>query len=177
MYYERVVDERSYYLFFKGIHDGKSEPHFTPPHCHDAYELLVIKRGSVDGVLNGEPLTLGEGEALFINSYDIHTFLYSDCERYSLVFSREHCRMLSDESETLPSRPTLSDETSRRIISILDAFYSLYGNEIPNGLLVEGIVSTVLGLVESESGRVPRRERSGGVMVEVLEFIRQTWQT
>ena len=173
MYYEKAVDEKAYYLFYKGENDESTEPQFTPPHCHDAYELLVVTRGEVEGTLNGEPRTIHAGELVFLDSYDIHSFVFKNCERYSLVFSKDHCRMLVDGATTLPSYPECDGESFVLIREELEKYYTAYGRKIPNGLLVESLVSYILGIIESACGRVERRERSNDLIVEVLEYIKR----
>ena len=157
MYYEKVVDEKSYYLFFYGAYDEHTEPHFTPPHCHDAIELLIVKRGSVDGAINGDAVTVSAGEMVFLDSYDSHSFTFTDCERYSLVFSKDYCRMLSGDGLTLPTRPALKPDDFASIVTRLDEYYKAYGNRIPSPLLVESLVSFILGTVELSVGKVARR--------------------
>ena len=177
MYYEKVVDEKSYYLFYHGKYDSGTEPHFTPPHCHASYELLVVTDGEVEGTLNGEPRALHKGDILFLDCYDIHSFVFKNCERYSLVFSKDYCRMLVGDGKTLPSYPVCDEKSFSRILAALDGYYSLYGEKIPNGLLVEGLVSYVLGVIESCTGRVERQDKSSELMVEVLEYIKKNSDT
>lgn len=171
MYYEKVVDKKSYYLFYFGSYSENTEPHFTPPHCHDAYELLIVKGGEVQAVLNGETRILKAGDILFADSYDVHSFVFKSCERYSLVFSKDHCRMLADSKKTLPSYPQCGEKSFNAILSRLEEYKALYGREIPNGLLVESLVSYILGIIESSVGRVERRERANELMVSVLDYI------
>ena len=147
MYYEKIVDEKSYYLFYFGSYNENTEPHFTPPHCHDAYELLVVTKGSVEIILNGESKTLKSGDILFADSYDVHSFVFESCERYSLVFSKDYCRMLVDEERTLPSYPVCDEKSFNAILLRLDEYRSTYGTDIPNRLLVESLVSYVLGII------------------------------
>ena len=173
MYYEKVADEKSFYLFYHSTHGEGSEPHFTPPHCHDSYELLIVTRGEVEGILNGEPQTVSAGDVVFMDSYDIHSFVFEDCERYSIVFTKEYCRMLSVGDKTLPSHMKCSDAVFSKIKAKLDEYYREYGERVPNGLLLEGLIAYVLGLCELESGRVERRDRTGEFMVEVLEYIKK----
>lgn len=170
--YEKNFDERSYYLFYKGAHNLSDGPQFAPPHCHNARELLIVTRGCVDIVLNGEQKSVAAGEITFIDSYDIHAYTFCDCERYSLVFSNEYCRMLFDDSKTLPHHVKCSEEGFAKIKSLLDDYYGKYGEMIPNGLLVEGLVSFILGTVESEAGRIEKREKPGELIVEILDYIK-----
>ena len=172
MYYEKVVDEKSYYLFYYSEYNVNTEPHITPPHCHDAIEVLIVKRGSVDGVINGEPVTVSAGELVFLDSFDIHTFTFTDCERYSLVFSKDYCRMLTGDGLTLPTRPGLKPSEFASIVSRLDEYYKAYGERIPSPLLVESLASFILGTVELAVGKVEKGERKNELMVEVLEYVK-----
>jgi YesN/AraC family two-component response regulator len=65
------------------------------------------------------------------------------------------------------------EKTFSKIKAILDEYYREYGERIPNGLLVEGLVSYILGLAEAEHGRVEKREKPGELMIEVLEYIKK----
>ena len=95
MYYEKAADEKSYYLFRYGLYDESTETYVTPPHCHDGYELLIVTKGSAETVVNGERKKLFAGEIFFADSYDIHSFIFDKCERYSLVFSKDYCKMFA----------------------------------------------------------------------------------
>ncbi len=173
MYYERVVDEKSYYLFYHSEYNEGTEPHFTPPHCHDAIELLIVKSGYVDGAINGDPVTVSDGEMVFLDSYDIHSFTFTDCERYSLVFSKDYCRMLTVDGLTLPTRPALKPEEFSSIVSRLDEYYKAYGERIPSPLLVESLVSFILGTVELSVGKTERGKRKSELMIDVLEYVKK----
>ncbi len=173
MYYEKVVDEKSYYLFYWGEYSENTEPHFTPPHCHEAYELLVVTRGACEMTVNGKRKTLEAGSLVFLDSYDIHSFVFENCERYSLVFSKEYCRMLHEDGKTLPLYPSITDEDFKAIKARLDEFYSTYGTHIPSPLLVESLVSYILGRIEVRVGKVVRGDKPTELMVEVLEYIKK----
>lgn len=160
MYYEKEADEKSYYLFRRCEHDGHTAPYFTPPHCHEVSEQLVISEGEAEVALNGERRILCAGEILFLNSYDIHSFVFRECVRYSLVFSKDYSRMLATDEKTLPNYPVCDKSAFSDILSILEHYYSQYGEKIPNALLVEGLVSSVLGIIENSSGKVQRQSAS-----------------
>jgi AraC-like DNA-binding protein len=134
--------------------------------------VLLVKRGSVDGVINGEPITVSAGELVFLDSFDIHTFTFTDCERYSLVFSKDYCRMLSGDGLTLPTHPALTAEQFATVVARLDEYYRLYGDRIPSPLLVESLATFILGTVELAVGRVERGERKSELMVEVLMYVK-----
>lgn len=175
MYYEKTVDKKSYFLFYFGKYDESTEPHFTPPHCHDGYELLIVTKGSVNAVLNGEGKTLNAGDILFCDSYDVHSFAFENCERYSLVFSKDYCRMLASGQDTLPNYPKCDEESFKHIVARLREYYALYGCKIPNGLLVEGLVAFILGIIEHSCGRVEKKRKSNELMISVLEYINKNY--
>ena len=176
MYYEKEADEKSYYLFRYKFYDGNTEPYVSPPHCHDGYELLVVTQGSAEVVLNGESKTLNAGDILFCDSYDIHSFVFDFCENYLLVFSKDYCRMLTDGDKTLPSYPECDGKTFDAIKKRLCEYSSAYGDNIPNGLLVESLISYVLGMIESSSGKVERRKKSNEMMISVLDYISKNFE-
>lgn len=171
MYYEKAVDEKSYYLFRYGRYDENTETYVTPPHCHDGYELLVVTGGSAEVVLNGESRRLNAGDILFCDSYDIHSFVFEDCERYSLVFSKDYCRMVEDGDKTFPTYPVCDEKSFEAIKARLWEYNADYGESLPNSLLVESLISYVLGMIEVSSGRAERRKKANGVMISVLDYI------
>ena len=81
--------------------------------------------------------------------------------------------MLVDGSTTLPSYPVCDKESFSKISAELERFYSEYGTQIPSGLLVEALVSYVLGIIEASCGRASRREKANALIVEVLEYIKK----
>ena len=176
MYYEKAADEKSYYLFRYGRYNENTDTYVTPPHCHDGYELLVVTSGSASVDLNGESKVLKAGDILFCDSYDIHSFVLDNCERYSLVFSKDYCRMLGDGETTIPTYSVCDDKSFQAIKSRLDEYYSSYGDSIPNGLLVESLVSYVLGVIESSCGKVEREKKTNEIMISVLDYISQNYE-
>ncbi len=177
MFYEKKSDEKAYYYFFRREHNSEISPYFTPPHFHEGYELLFIFEGEGEIVLNGEPKTLRAGDIVFLNSYDIHSFVFKKCVRYTLVFSKDYCRMLAIDDKTLPSYPVCDKEYFDAIIGILDNYFSLYENKIPNSLTLEGLVATVLGIIEDCSGRIERPNGKKELMVLVLEYISKNFSS
>lgn len=173
MYYDKSASKREYFLFFYGNNTAGEEAQFTAPHCHDSYELMVVTRGAVHVVLNGEPRFVRAGEILFLDRYDIHSFTFENCERYSLVFSGDFCRMLSADGKTLPSYPSCDAESFQKIEAMLRSNYAIYGEAIPSSLLVESLVTFVLGTIEVCCGKVERREHPNELMVEVLKYINE----
>ena len=177
MYYEKIVDGKFYYLFRRCVHDGDvAPPYSTPSHCHEGHELLVIVEGEAEAVLNGERRILCAGDILFLDSYDIHSFVFNKCVRYTLVFSKEYSRMLGVE-KTLPNYPACDEKSFGEIVAVLDRFYALYGPKLPNTLIVEGLVSTVLGIIEACSGKTVRENKHKALMVGVLEYIGENFDS
>jgi AraC-like DNA-binding protein len=173
MNYTIKENEKLYCLFYRGKSEGDREPQFSPPHCHNSYELLIVTRGYVDTVLNGETRRISAGEIMFIDSYDIHSFVFKDCERYSLVFSKEYCRMLLTDGKTLPSYSKCSEGEFLKITAMLDEYYSQYGESVPSGLLFEGLVSCILGKIELTAGKVERHEKPGDLIIKILDYIKE----
>ena len=173
MYYDKSSVNGAYYLFYRGKHEEGQETQFTPPHCHDTFEIMAVTKGYVDVVLNGEAHRINEGEILFLDRYDIHSFTFENCERYSLVFSKDYCRMLLDGNGTLANYPECGKDAFNEIKQALDKYFYLYGEKIPSGLLVESLASFILGTIEHICGRIERNERAGELMVEILEYIKE----
>jgi len=63
---------------------------YTPNHFHDEVEMIYIEKGLIHHTVNGEYLTLKEGEGLFINSNQFHELITDnkcDCTLYCLIFN------------------------------------------------------------------------------------------
>ena len=157
MFYEKSADEKEYYFIRKRAATASSGGHFTPPHFHDAYELMIVESGSVDAVLNAEARTLHAGEIAFVDKRVAHSFYFGDSEWHSLIFSDEYCHMLRRGNTTLPAFPE-SLGVSAEILSLLARFYTENPNGDPSALCVESLVCSILALIESASGRIPIKD-------------------
>ena len=171
MYYENKTSNRAYYRFYFCGSEDSTEPRFAPPHCHDEYELLIVTNGEVEAVLEGERRELHAGDILFIDSYEVHSLVFRSAERYSLVFSKDYCRMLADEKTTLPRYPKCDEASFLKIKACLKEYVSIYGENNPNGLLIESLVAYILGTIESCSGRVQKTDRTNELMSSILDYI------
>jgi len=63
---------------------------YTPHHWHDEVELIFIEKGMIHHTVNGDYLTLNQGQGLFINSRQFHELItdpQEDCTLYCLIFN------------------------------------------------------------------------------------------
>lgn len=169
MFYEKSADEKDYYFIRRRSSSRASGGHFTPPHFHDAYELLIVESGSVDAVLNAESRTLSKGEIAFVDKRVAHSFSFGDSVWHSLTFSEEYCQMLKRGGTTLPSFPDVKD-AREEILEALTRFYAENPNGNPSALCVESLVCAILALIEKAAGRIPMREGDAST-TRILEYI------
>ena len=63
---------------------------YTPNHYHEEVEIVFIEKGMAHHTVNGDYITLHEGEGLFINARQFHELIMddaSDCTLYCLIFN------------------------------------------------------------------------------------------
>ena len=169
MFYEKRADEKEYYFIKKRASNGATGGHFTPPHFHDAYELMIVESGHVDAVLNAEARTLHAGEIAFVDKRVAHSFYFGDSVWHSLIFSDEYCRMLRRDRTTLPAFPDATC-SSEEILARLSRFYAENPHGNPSALCVESLVCSILALIEKDAGRILVRDRDTS-MTRILEYI------
>ena len=76
-----------------GIHDTTCEKGFSLyPHIHREFEFLVVKKGSGKMYVDGEEYDIKAGDAVFINSEELHVGIGVDeneAEFFAVVFAPE----------------------------------------------------------------------------------------
>lgn len=81
-------------------------------HCHDGYEVLMMKRGSVDMQIEDRMISLHPGDIVLIPPYVFHFARQQSTDTY--------CRVVLNMKEALIQSLIASDESYRHIT---DAFY------------------------------------------------------
>ncbi len=95
--------------------------HALPLHCHDDYEIIYIKQGSLSFDIEGQIYDVKPGDILNINSYELHsaTTHTSESLYYSIVFN---IRFLESK---------YNDSCQHKYIDPLQRSTSFFVNRIP----------------------------------------------
>lgn len=66
--------------------DSKQSPYVMPLHWHKEWELIYVDSGKIDFLINGEPLSVGEGEAVLMCGGILHSATSEACSYRCLNF-------------------------------------------------------------------------------------------
>lgn len=117
-------------------------------HWHEAYEVLYIRRGSIEEIINGKRYTADAGDVVVVAPYDIHSTasLSEDgCDIDVLQFTAGYLG-----SERLQSGVVRPEEPVAALYAYL---WRIKENRRPGSkLLTSGLVQTLCGLLRPYSG-------------------------
>ena len=156
MYNERVkLKSRSLPAHFSRKADFGGTA-YVPMHYHNEIELLRIKRGSFSCVINGEELSLKDGDVLFINSRVPHSTA-PEFAAYDMVQIDVDALIFGESAVSLVNRIILSDGVPYCILERCEAAYvsdicegvfGEFGTEEPGSLsILLGSVHMLVGLL------------------------------
>ena len=82
-----MLDANAMFLNFFMI---RTATEYAELHSHDFFEIMYVKRGKIKHIVNGgAPVTMNEGDYMFINIGDIHEFSGTEFEVVNLMFYPE----------------------------------------------------------------------------------------
>lgn len=177
MIYEKQADKEGHLYFHLYTPDKIARKSYNPtPHFHNSVELVFVRRGSVLVHINGERLTLSEGDIAFVDRLSPHTGSYKDCggdaEVYAIVASSAYLTEIGWlASEALPTR------TERRagvdkIFELLDWAYPQYDGM--NKEMKVGFITLLLGMVSEYTGRTARSsEKNNRLIVDIMIYLNE----
>ena len=99
-------------MFYEAHHFGSSNYfkreegiNFSfPPHLHQAFELIILKRGQMTVTVDGKPYLLEKGNAVLIFPNRVHSLEGNDCEHILFIFSPDLISaFFSSRSSLVPS--------------------------------------------------------------------------
>ena len=110
-------------------------------HCHDGYEVLMMKRGNVGMQIEDRMITLQPGDIVLISPYVFHFACQQSSDTY--------CRVVLNMKETVIQSLIASDESYRHIT---DVFYQIPDYRIHvNGSTLRQLIDIACAL-EAASG-------------------------
>ena len=129
---------------------------FVALHFHSAYEMVMVKRGRMLAVVNGEEITVEAGEGCFVDSFSLHSYseLLLDTEVYSFVGSSVDLDTAFSEIGGIPPvKFKFSD------FELLDKIFTYYKSiDGAKGVLFRGAFELVLAVITSENGTVAKKK-------------------
>ena len=120
MYYEAQADEK-YHLHFFYIVDAIN----TPPHFHDSTEAFFMIDGSCEACVNGVNKTIKKGDLVFVDGYDVHSFVSENMRGYSVVIAKTYLNLLKELNGTFDNFLHLSGENFDGLLDYLNANYTV----------------------------------------------------
>lgn len=131
-----------------------------PSHWHNELEIQIILKGSAKYTVNGEDITVNEGEAIYIAPSAIHQSisLNEDTIGYNLlilpslftsVFKTIHCEQYSQPLSTMQPSFFLITSTSKAGFEILESLKHMYYSDPSNSCYEILYLQNLLGIWRS----------------------------
>lgn len=167
-FYELPAAKRGYYYF------EKRDEEVTFAHFHAAIEILFVKEGQQDVVLDGEKYTLSAGEGCWIDSFCVHSCagIPADMTVYALLGDRAYFESFFRDRPgyTLPRRFRFTD------FDLLESLYRACKTprKTPEDdrLVFSGVVRTLLGTIAGTAGTVVRKDdKQESLVCEILRYV------
>ncbi len=151
-------------------------------HWHDEVELIVILRGKMRCIINGEMILVSEEEGIFINARQVHDVSSEDRKECEFISVRFHPMLLCStkeiedrfvlpviENHNFPYQVLKSDFEWQR--TILDAVSRVYymRHEITLELGAQGQFFAIWEQLFLHSGKVPAKRRPASPQLSRLK--------
>lgn len=167
-YYELFRDFSSNILISENTNNSCDQ------HFHRNIELLYVRKGNMDAVINGNCYSYNQDEIVFVPSYFTHKFStpkYSDVLVLVIPFE-----LLSDFNEFFKDKqlsPHLSDcKYNLMIRDVLELLLEIRANS--NQFVLKGFVNIVFGLLVNHYPASYVRNNSGAdIMIRILSYIEE----
>lgn len=166
-YYESKSDTHNYHYI-----SHKISP-FTVLHFHSAVEMVMVRRGRMLAVINGEELVIEAGFGCFADKFCLHSYsqLEEDTEVYALVGSHTYFDSFISDIGGVPPVCFRFDD-----FDLMDKIVEYYG-EAENDRrrsVFKGAVALVLSAIAANNKILPaQREESSGDICDILRYINE----
>lgn len=169
-FYEKEADENNYINFIKVM---CKDTIATSAHFHDSLELVILTKGKCNIHINGEKVDLKEGDAAFIDRFDVHYYDYfPESEYYVLLVSRKYLDDINGFDKCALTMFLPKCEKYNQIISLFDDAYALWENS--NIAFKRGFANLALGIMTKEYTTIVRRDKGDAKrFADILIYINQ----
>ncbi len=172
MYYDRNADKNKYLYFnYLTCNDNVA----TAGHIHDSIEFVFVTKGVCNIYINGEKICLSEGDAAFIDRFDVHYYEYVEGGEYYVFLISRECLNSTNEFDKYALNTYLPrSEKYPEIKKLFDSAYALWDKS--NKALCEGFANMVLGIMAYQYPLI-KREDKGDVkaLVNALIYINENF--
>lgn len=167
-YYELPAEKRDHFYF--EIRDEKD----TFAHFHSAIEIMFVKSGMQEVVLDGEKYTLSAGQGCWMDSFCVHSCVGSqaDATVFALIGDRMYFEEFFRERAgfTLPRRFPFTD------FELLESLYRVCKKtrktSADDKLVYSGVIRTLLGTIAGSAGLVVDKEdKQESLVCEILRYV------
>ena len=116
----------------------------VPPHWHDDLEFSCVLSGRMNYFVNGDVVTLGVGQGIFVNSRQLHANFCCNDEDY------RHCSLLVHPS-LLGSHPYLQDQCVKPLTDNPAFAFPVLNGDVPwQREVLEGVAEACAAFEEGE---------------------------
>ena len=99
---------------------------FIVPHWHDSYELIFLKEGTADIIVNGEHYLINQNEFFLIDSQAVHSIYYTDDVSMVLQIPRIVLKNSSIHKERIAIDSAKVCQGNQRILELLNSLFAIY---------------------------------------------------
>lgn len=128
-------------------------PYFVAlPHFHQQVEILYVFEGSVQVTVNGQKAILHADNLVVSNSYDIHSYLRSNCECLLFIIPQRYLNTFYAYMEEKKFKTNfLTDPVkAKNILHLCEMIENLKGSA--NRLTLSGLINALLGIITDALG-------------------------
>ncbi len=165
-YYESRSDKQNYH-YVKHKNDPSVAPHF-----HSAFEVVMVRRGGMLAVINGEETKILAGEGCFVDSFSLHSYsaLELDTEVYVFVGNSPDFDAVFSEIGGVP--PVRFRFNNFSLLDTVVAYYKETVDEEIKGLVFRGAFTLILSMIANENKVLTeRRTDKSAEFCAVLRYI------
>ncbi len=138
----------------------------TPAHIHRAPEILIVEKGEIEVIIDGERKTLIAGDGCFYHSFCVHAYLgVNGAEGYSFMGEGEaFARFFKLHDGKIP--PAFFKFNDFKLLkNLLNLYDGVCQKKSNKYALFEGVLSILLANLEESVGFVDREPSKQGVAV------------
>ncbi|GHU98337.1 hypothetical protein FACS1894211_01910 [Clostridia bacterium] len=172
-FYESHTDENL--DFGKYFSDPRRIHFITPAHFHNLAEAVVIESGSYKALVNGEEKILTEGEALFVNPFEVHRLeaLAPQTAIHVLQFGKQYTDKLYEICKKRIRPYAQSDVREKKDELLRYAKKICNGYADMNAMTLDGYINMALGLILDLHGLYEKETKSSILILNVLNYINE----
>lgn len=195
-------DRSQYFLFetagfdayFKKNEYPKNMPFCVTDHWHDEVEFVLVKKGSIQYMVEGETMILEEGQGLFVNSRKIHVASADreiPCEFYIAILSplllcasryieQTYVEPVIQNDEIAYIRLENAEFQGAKAIAFLEQMYEAYQKDNKDYLTIQAIFLQLWGVIYSHESTVWTKKHKANhhmsTLKNMIDYIHHNYQ-